>query len=89
MADINENLAKHGPALVSQFEVPIGFELKHSHIDESSIVRGKLTDIHSMLLIATREEDDRYFLLLQNWWVDQQFVELSLEYFTACKVSGY
>lgn len=41
---------------------------------------------HSMVLIGGRIDDnDRTWLLLQNWWDDMQFIEVSVDYFKACK----
>ena len=41
--------------------------------------------MHSMLLIGARSEVDvrgdiKYFFLLQNWWTERFFIEVSAEY---------
>jgi len=37
-----------------------------------------------MVLVGSRsDENKKLFLLLQNWWLRKQFVEVDLEYFEA------
>eukprot|EP00634_Sargassococcus_sp_CCMP2135_P008617 CAMPEP_0198649432 /NCGR_PEP_ID=MMETSP1467-20131203/4274_1 /TAXON_ID=1462469 /ORGANISM="unid. sp., Strain CCMP2135" /LENGTH=103 /DNA_ID=CAMNT_0044385225 /DNA_START=15 /DNA_END=326 /DNA_ORIENTATION=- len=41
------------------------------------------------LVGARRDENDNVFFLLQNWWLEKQFVEVDLEYLKACGATLY
>jgi hypothetical protein len=45
---------------------------------------------HAMVLVGMRRVDNKWRLLLQNWWYDMQFVEVSIEYFgsSGCNLCG-
>jgi hypothetical protein len=51
---------------------------------------GNCAGLHAMVLLAIRHDGvhGRCFLL-QNWWLQRQFVEVSEAYFAACGATVY
>jgi hypothetical protein len=43
--------------------------------------------MHAMVLVGHRRSDGKDVYLLQNWWEDKQFVEVSAEYLEACRAT--
>jgi hypothetical protein len=84
---ITEKFSAYGPALVSRFEVHSDFynnqDCHKHHGMPSGIKIGtflctcftKVTGYHAMVLIGLREEQDKRYFLLQNWF-KKQFVEV-------------
>jgi len=80
-------LAEHGPALVSNFAVYDDFRDQsiHKHYGKPM---GKKIGGHAMVLVGTRtDSNNKLYLLLQNWWLKKQFVEVDVDYFKACGAS--
>lgn len=47
--------------------------------------RGRLVGRHAMALVGHRTSaGGKSFFLLQNWWKDKQFVEVDIDYLSAC-----
>ena len=82
-------LLKHGPALVSTFEIHADFKDPRVHKHYGQPQGPKVEDLHAMVLVATRheEKDDKLFFLLQNFHLEKQFVEIDLEYAEASKAT--
>eukprot|EP01031_Cornospumella_fuschlensis_P028788 gene28788-34753_t len=79
------------PALVSQFSVYRKFHDAPSTHQSSFSSVGKEEDCigsHSMVLVGMRydKEEDQYYFLLQNWWENSYFVEVTGDYM--CAVGG-
>jgi hypothetical protein len=74
------------PALISQFKVESLFLTPT--VGSGIKFEGKPNDVgsltHAMLLVGYRTtKDGQYFFLLQNWWKDRYFIEVSSEYLAA------
>jgi hypothetical protein len=75
-----EYLRLYGPALVSAFRVHEDFSdhAVHHHYDANS---GKFVGLHAMVLVGAREDEIHgWCFLLQNWWLNKQFVEVNAAY---------
>jgi hypothetical protein len=77
-------LERYGPALVHHFCVYEDFKVL-GNLSYLNLPYGTLIGRHSMLLVGIRTQGQKKVFLLQNWWAKKQFVEVSSEYFTACK----
>jgi hypothetical protein len=78
---------KSGPALVSMFRVYEKFvdseEISFTANNMKETDRGAFLGFHSMVLIGMRKPitvGGEYTFLLQNWWLDKLFVEVSSSY---------
>lgn len=78
---------KFYPALVSNFKVSPEFQKEGvSFSGLHNLDNADCKGMHSMLLIGGRSEvvensdDSKFFFLLQNWWADRFFIEVSAEY---------
>lgn len=75
---------KSQPALVSGFRVFKAFQMS----DEVSFVGSpdkKFEGHYAMVLFGVRRTAaGEYFFLLQNWWKDRHFIEVSAEYMHYC-----
>ena len=83
--DFRNLLTWHGPALVSDFKVHADFYAsKAIRFDGSP--KGPFIGHHAMVLIGIRKviSTGKQWYLLQNWWKDMQFVEVSQEYMDHC-----
>ena len=84
-AEIMDELRSY-PALVSNFKVSPEFhETAGVSFDGTHDLDTNCKGMHSMLLIGARREVDvggdiKYFFLLQNWWAERFFIEVSAEY---------
>jgi hypothetical protein len=68
------------PALVSNFKVSQDFlDGGVSFTGPNNLVKNSV-GFHAMLLIGGRVKDGKYFFLLQNWWENRSFIEVSAEY---------
>ena len=76
--------AYHQPALVSGFKVFSYFQNSNdvSFIGKAVIKTRKGT--HVMVHIGSRISVEGYFFLIQNWWQDRHFIEVSAEYMHHC-----
>jgi hypothetical protein len=93
---LKDLLELHGPALVSMFRLEKRFYQRNDNIDnaqpelsffDGELIRTAANDKtrHAMVLVGTRLVGDEWRLLLQNWWPNMQFVEVSREYFLSCE----
>ena len=83
--DLSRRLDKYGPALVSEFVVHSDFYLSRG-VRFVGEPRGPIVGLHAMVLIgARRDATGKQWYLLQNWWKDMQFVEMSEEYLKGCE----
>eukprot|EP00672_Neobodo_designis_P028696 CAMPEP_0174828866 /NCGR_PEP_ID=MMETSP1114-20130205/1577_1 /TAXON_ID=312471 /ORGANISM="Neobodo designis, Strain CCAP 1951/1" /LENGTH=402 /DNA_ID=CAMNT_0016062593 /DNA_START=67 /DNA_END=1275 /DNA_ORIENTATION=- len=75
-----DNLKTYGPGLVSGFAVDPDFHAGHASYDGE--LKGKVVGHHAMALIGVRRDPSsgQLWYLLQNWWPQAQFVEVSREY---------
>jgi hypothetical protein len=83
-ARIRRKLRKHGPMLVANFKVYELFPGPQWSYNETTNL-GRLVGKHAMVLIGVRRDHNSVtWLLLQNWWRNKQFVEVSVDYCRAC-----
>ena len=77
------------PALVSNFHVTDAFLSTGTALTGVPVFHADDQDNrHSMVLIGGRQSvDGEIYFLLQNWWHDRFFVEVSGEYFSYCTAS--
>jgi hypothetical protein len=74
-------MKKCGPGLVSNFAIHEDFK-EVNQFQYSGSPQGKALGGHAMVLVGLRVGDDRkVYLLLQNFWITKQFVEVDFEYF--------
>ena len=83
-----QNLKQYGPALISNFLVHSDFKQVES-LAYSGQPQGGSVSNHSMVLIGVKGTGDERTFLLQNWWKRKQFIEVSVDYFTACLPALY
>jgi hypothetical protein len=84
-----ESLMSTGPLLVSQFRVSSDF--RNPEISSHSVgfwrwLKSRLSiwlGRHAMVLVGVRLEGSEVCFLLQNWWQQKQFVELTADYLKA------
>lgn len=79
------------PALVSNFtvyeEFSIADKFSYDGVPNEHIGTTKLQR-HAMVLIGARKTvEQKYYFLLQNWWENKYFVEVSAEYMYHCEGS--
>jgi hypothetical protein len=74
-----EFLKRHGPVLLPQVNMMSDF-CAHGKLVHTGEPTGTYTGQHAMLLIGVRSEGGSPRFLLQNWWMDCQFVEVDLDY---------
>lgn len=91
--DVAMSLLKQcGVGLVTGFYVDDDFCLtdKYSHTGSVTVDPKKKTR-HAMVLVGVRKERSTgiVWLLLQNWWKEKQFVQVTLEYFQSSKSTVY
>jgi hypothetical protein len=82
------NTLKIKPALVSEFKVDKKFKKEGVRfigtVDDNEIV-----GLHAMVLIGARKHNDEYYFLLQNWWHNRYFIEVSGEYMHSAECTIY
>jgi hypothetical protein len=69
----------YGPALVAHFKVFDDLYRSKSCTFDEVPVKRVYKGLHAMVLIGMREGNSRFFLL-QNWWKNRQFIEVSENY---------
>ncbi|KAL0487668.1 cathepsin B-like cysteine proteinase [Acrasis kona] len=79
-------LKKYGPGLIHQFTVFEDF-YNSGKLSFDGKPCGEVIGYHAMVLIGVREENNKLWFLLQNWWPSVQFVEASEEYLNGCESS--
>jgi hypothetical protein len=80
------------PALVSGFDVDENFQKEG--LAFKGIKNKTHVGFHAMLLIGGRKGVDingeiEYYFLLQNWWLNRFFIEVTGEYMNSCKAQLY
>ena len=83
-----ENIFEYGPGLVSQFKVYDDFrtlgKFSYGDSDVPQDDEPVPTTTHSMVLISMRYDRHTWWYLLQNTWLEKQYVEVSKKYLTKC-----
>ena len=83
-----ENLGEYGPGLVSQFKVYSDFrtlgKFSYGDSDVPPDNEPEPTTSHAMVLIGMRYVGQTWWYLLQNTWLEKQFVEVSQKYLAKC-----
>ena len=86
---IASQLAKNGPALVGQFVLETRMVHAKTTDREPLFLNGTNArdskDRHAMVLVGARFVDNEWRFLLQNWWPNMPFVEVSAEYLESSK----
>ena len=95
MQELIEFVNKGQPALVSNFRIYEDIFENKANAILCGKPTGKLNErTHSMVLIGirkevslneNREEESKYYYLLQNWWQSQYFVEVDALYMFHCE----
>ena len=75
-------LKTYGVGLVSEFKVEPAFQGTEVSFTANAL-RGEVVGLHAMTLVGHRENDGQHLFLLQNWWKEKQFIEVSAEYLAA------
>lgn len=85
-----QRLKQYGPGLVAMFAVHDDFHRAESSSYDGSPT-GKLIGHHAMVLIGARQDkaSGKRWFLVQNWWKQSQFVELSETYLEACRATVF
>mmetsp|Transcript_22727 Transcript_22727/g.32644 ORF Transcript_22727/g.32644 Transcript_22727/m.32644 type:complete len:333 (-) Transcript_22727:181-1179(-) len=79
-SEIMEELRSY-PALVSNFKVSPKFQASGTSFAGVQNLSSNNVGLHAMLLIGGRQAaDGQFYFLLQNWWQDRFFIEVSAEY---------
>ena len=73
-----------GVGLVARFKVEPAFQGNDVSFTANAL-RGKVVGLHAMTLVGHREDDGQHLFLLQNWWKEKQFIEVSAEYLAAAR----
>ena len=84
-------LEQYGPALVSTFVVRDEFLDVHGGKSFGGTVSGLFKGHHAMVLIGVRidQNTQQQWFLLQNWWPNMQFVEVSESYLESAGATVY
>ena len=84
-------LEQYGPALVSTFAVHDEFLDVHGGKSFGGTVSGLFKGHHAMVLIGVRidQNTQQQWFLLQNWWPNMQFVEVSESYLKSAGATVY
>lgn len=88
-SDIRRSYERYGPGLVCQFKVYDDFRRPNKFLYHQS-PQGINPVGHAMILVGFRtDSQDNVFLLLQNWWKEKQFVEVTPSYLADCGATVY
>jgi hypothetical protein len=79
---IKTNFQLYGPGLVSLFAIYDDF-CKTDQFHYHGIPTGTFHGHHAMVLVGYKVVDGQDFFLLQNWWKEKQYVEVSSSYLIA------
>ena len=79
-------LKKCGPGLVCNFSIHEDFHGAYGTFSFDGTPHGAYLGEHTMVLIGARQDvaTGKRWFLLQNWWKDMQFVEVSEDYLESC-----
>ena len=75
-------LKTYGVGLVTRFKVVPAFQGTEVSFTANAL-RDEAVGLHAMTLVGHRENDGQHLFLLQNWWKEKQFIEVSAEYLAA------
>ena len=75
------HLTSCGVGLVTEFAVNSTFHGKQVSFKVDD--KRKKTGLHAMTLVGYRQDGAHHMFLLQNWWRNKQFIEVSAEYLAA------
>jgi hypothetical protein len=90
ISDIVSHYDRYGPALVSQFQVHDDFCSLEQFFHYGSPTGECKGRYHAMVLAGYRKDKNgNIYYLLQNWWKEKQFVEVSPAYLQECGVLVY
>jgi hypothetical protein len=78
----------YGPGLLSMFAVFDDF-CEADVLSYMECPTGHFRGYHCMVVLGVRNENQSRIFLLQNWWQDKQFVEVSEEYLDFMECSIY
>ena len=73
-----------GVGLVTRFKVVPAFQGTEVSFTANAL-RDEAIGLHAMTLVGHRENDGQHLFLLQNWWKEKQFIEVSAEYLAAAR----
>ncbi|KAJ9436999.1 Synaptobrevin-like protein YKT6 [Diplonema papillatum] len=76
---LRERLRKYGIGLVSTFAVEPAFQQADGTSYDGALTEKSLGQ-HAMAVVGHRKEGNKHYFLLQNWWIEKQFVEVSQDY---------
>ena len=79
---VAQALKTYGVGLVARFKVEPAFQGTEVSFTANAL-RGEAVGLHAMTLVGHRENDGQHLFLLQNWWKEKQFIEVSAEYLAA------
>ena len=71
-----------GVGLVARFKVEPAFQGTEVSFTANAL-QDEAIGLHAMTLVGHRENDGQHLFLLQNWWKEKQFIEVSAEYLAA------
>ena len=81
-----ETFEKYGPGLLCTFDVHDDF-FDADVFSYMDCPTGNFRGHHCMVVLGVRNEGESRIFLLQNWWRDKQFVEVSEDYmFMDCSI---
>ena len=83
-----ETFEKFGPGLLSTFDVCDDFLDAHV-LSHTGGPGRRYAGGHSMVVLGVRKEGGSRIFLLQNWWQDKQFVEVSEDYMSCTDCTVY
>jgi hypothetical protein len=90
LALAGDRLKKFGPLLISGFVVHKGDFYRQDRLTFDGKPAGDIKGRHAMTIVGHRKDGDgKEWFLVQNWWPQMQFVEISAEYLEACKATLY
>ncbi|KAJ9464891.1 hypothetical protein DIPPA_26418 [Diplonema papillatum] len=83
---LRERLRKYGIGLVSTFAVEPAFQQADGTSYDGALTEKSLGQ-HAMAVVGHRKEGNKHYFLLQNWWIEKQFVEVSQDYLASSGAS--
>ncbi|KAJ9462498.1 hypothetical protein DIPPA_25573 [Diplonema papillatum] len=84
--EVATDIRKYGIGLVSTFAVEPAFQQADGTSYDGALTEKSLGQ-HAMAVVGHRKEDNKHYFLLQNWWIEKQFVEVSQDYLASSGAS--